>query len=528
MFASRARPCEEVTIQATSTALTGAVTAKPWVLIATILASSMAYIDESVVNVALPAMETDLAVSVVVIQWIVNAYTLCLSAFLLTGGAAGDLFGRRRIFIIGIVIFAAASLWCGLSSNIAQLISARAVQGVGAALLIPCSLAIIGATFDKSERGKAIGTWAGFSALATAIGPLLGGWIVDHFTWRWIFLINPLLALPTICIALYRLPESRDNEAKGGLDWRGSLLAFASLGSVAFGLVSGPVLGWSNVWVLLALLGGLLLLLVFIWAEARSLSPMLPLGLFRSRTFTAVNLLTLFLYAALAGSFFLLPFALIQVQGFSATFAGAAFLPFTFIMAALSRWSGGLLDRFGAKWLLIIGPTIAALGIGLLALPVGDGSYLTFLLPIAIFALGMVVSVAPLTTTVINAVPAHQTGVAAGINNAASSVASLLAIAILGALALGVYNRALDKNLETNVVSGEVKRAIEVAKGQFVIAPALSTVQGDDRRVAEIIIKRSLAESIRFAMLVSALLALAAAASGALLPQSRQDYTDSG
>ena len=429
---------------------------------------------------------------------------------------------------MGIVIFAAASLWCGLSSTIAQLILARAIQGMGAALLIPCSLAIIGATFDKSERGKAIGTWAGFSALATAIGPLLGGWIVDHFTWRWIFLINPLLALPTIWIALYWLPESRDSEAKGGLDWRGSLLAFASLGSLAFGLISAPVLGWTNVWVLLALLGGLSLLLLFIWEEARSRSPMLPLGLFRSRTFTAVNLLTLFLYAAVAGSFFFLPFALIQVQGFSATLAGAAFLPFTLIMAALSRWSGGLLDRFGAKWLLIIGPTIAALGIGLLALPVGDGSYVAFLLPIAIFALGMVVSVAPLTTTVINAVPAHQTGVAAGINNAASSVANLLAIAILGALALGVYNRALDKNLETKVVSDEVRRAIEVAKRQFVIAPALSTVQGNDRQVAEIIIERSLAESIRFAMLVSALLALAAAASGALLPRSRRHQTYSG
>jgi EmrB/QacA subfamily drug resistance transporter len=518
MFASRARPCEEATIRSTSAAGTGALTVKPWVLLATILASSMAYIDESVVNVALPAIETDLAVSVVVIQWLVNAYTLCLSAFLLTGGAAGDLFGRRRIFLVGIAIFTAASLWCGLSPNVAQLILARAVQGMGAALLIPCSLAIIGATFGESERGKAIGTWAGFSALATAIGPLLGGWIVDHFTWRWIFLINPVLALPTIWIALYRLPEGRDEEAKGGIDWRGSLLAFASLGSLAYGLISGPVLGWSNVLVLLALLGGLLLLLVFIWGEARSRSPMLPLGLFRSRTFTAVNLLTLFLYAALAGSFFFLPFALIQVHGFSATLAGAAFLPFTLIMAALSRWSGGLLDRFGAKWLLIIGPAIAALGIGLLALPVGDGSYLAFLIPIAIFALGMVVSVAPLTTTVINAVPAHQTGVAAGINNAASSVANLLAIAILGALALGVYNRALDKNLETKIISGEARRAIEVAKGQFVIAPALSTVQGDDRRVAEIIIKRSLAESIRFAMLVSALLALAGAACGALLP----------
>ncbi len=230
-----------------------------WVLLATILASSIAYIDESVVTVALPAIETDLATSVAVIQWLVNAYTLCLSAFLLTGGAAGDLFGRRRMFVTGTAIFAAASLWCGLSPNITQLILARSVQGIGAALLIPCSLAIIGATFDESERGKAIGTWAGFSAIAAAVGPLLGGWIVDHFTWRWIFLINPLLAAPTLWIALYHLPESRDAEAKGGLDWRGSLLAFIALGSLAFGLISAPVSGWRDATVLLPLLVGLLL-----------------------------------------------------------------------------------------------------------------------------------------------------------------------------------------------------------------------------------------------------------------------------
>lgn len=521
MINPQPRPCDEATIRSIPSPRSRVSSAKPWVLLATILGSSIANIDESIVNVALPAIETDLATSVLVIQWLVNAYTLCLSALLLTGGAAGDLFGRRRIFIAGIAIFAVASLWCGLSPTITQLIAARAIQGVGAALLIPCSLAIIGATFDESERGRAIGTWAGFSALATAIGPLLGGWIVDHFSWRWIFLINPLLALPAIWIVFYKLPESRDDKAENGLDWRGSFLALVSLGSLAFGLISAPVFGWSNTLVLLALLGGLLLLSAFIWEEARSQAPMLPLGLFRSRTFSAVNLLTLFLYAGLAGSLFFLPFALIQVEGFSATLAGAAFLPFTLIMGALSRWSGGLLDRFGAKWLLTVGPTIAALGIGLLALPIGHGSYFPFLLSISILALGMVISVAPLTTTVINAVPATQTGVAAGINYAAASVANLLAIAVLGTLALGVYDRALERNLETGVVSGEVRQAVEVAKRQFVIAPALSMVHGDDRRVTEIILKKSLAESIRFAMLISAALALAGALSGALIPRSR-------
>ena len=522
----KARPCDEATIRSTRAVANCAASAKPWVLLAAILASSISYVDESVVNVALPAIETDLATSVVVVQWLVNAYTLCLSAFLLIGGAAGDLFGRRRILVAGVAIFAAASVWCGFSPNITQLILARAIQGLGAALLIPCSLAIIGATFDDTERGKAIGTWAGFSAVAGAIGPLLGGWIVDHFTWRWIFLINPMLALPTIWIALNHVPESRDAEAKGGLDWRGSIFGFLSLGSLAFGLISAPVLGWSNATVIVALLTGLLLLAAFIWEEGHSQNPMLPLGLFRSRTFSAVNLLTLLLYAALAGAFFFLPFALIQVGGFSAELAGAAFLPFTLIMGALSRWSGGLLDHFGAKWPLVVGPTIAALGFGLLALPVGSGSYWQFLVPITILGLGMAVSVAPLRQ-VINAVPAHQTGVAAGINNSIASVASLLAVALLGALALGIYDHALDNNIETEPVSSEAKQAIQIARGQFVTAPALSTVQGNDRKVAGIVIKESLAESIQIIMLVCAGLALAGTASGVLLPSSPNDRPSS-
>jgi EmrB/QacA subfamily drug resistance transporter len=523
MTSSRARPCDEVAIRAAPALGLCPATAKPWVLLVAILASSISYIDESVVNVALPAIETDLGASVVIVQWLVNAYTLSLSAFLLVGGAAGDLFGRRRIFVVGVAIFAAASAWCGLSPNISQLILARMIQGAGAALLIPCSLAIIGATFDDSERGKAIGTWAGFSALAGAVGPLLGGWIVDHFTWRWIFLINPLLALPTIAIALYRVPESRDAEAKSALDWRGALLAFISLGSLIFGLMAAPVSGWSDRLVLAALFTGSLSLLIFVWREAHSVNPILPLGLFRSRAFSAVNLLTLFLYAALGGAFFFLPFALIQVQGFSAALAGTAFLPFTLIMGGLSRWSGGLLSRLGARWLLVVGPTIAALGFGLLALPIGGGSYWAFLVPITILGLGMVVTVAPLTTTVVDAVPAHQTGVAAGVNNAVASLANLLAVAILGAAALGIYNHALDRKLAAKGLSAEVQHALQIARGQFVTAPALSTVQGNDRQVAEIAIKGSLAESIQIMMLVCAMLALAGVASATLLPRLSPD-----
>jgi len=257
---------------------------------------------------------------------------------------------------------------------------------------------------------------------------------------------------------------------------------------------------------------------VFIWEEARTPAPILPLALFRSRTFTAVNLLTLLLYGALGGALFFLPFALIQVEGFSAVVAGAAFLPVTIIMGTLSRWSGGLLDRFGARWLLIVGPSIAALGFGLLVWPIGGGSFWAYLAPIGIMALGMVISAGPITTTVINAVPTHQAGIAAGVDNAVAAVASLLAVAILGALALAFYNGALDNRLE-RAASEEVKQAIQVAHGQFVTAPALSTVQGNDRQLVEIIIKESLAESIRLIMLLVSLLAFASAACGALIPR---------
>lgn len=518
----RSRPCEEGIIKSTPAASCPAG-AKPWVLLAAVLASSITYIDESVVNVASPAIATDLSASAVVIQWLVNAYTLSLSALLLVGGAAGDRFGRRRFFMIGIGIFAVASAWCGMAPTFAQLITARAVQGAGAALLIPCSLAIIGAAFDEAERGKAIGTWAGSSAVASAMAPMLGGWIVDHFSWRWIFLINPLLALPTIWIAYRHVPESRDPEAKPGLDWRGTILVLAGLGGLAYGLIALPSSGWRDPIVLASLLGGAVLLAAFLFVERASAAPMLPLGLFQSRTFSAVNLLTLLLYAALGGLWFFLPFALIQVHGYPAALAGAAFLPFTILMIALSRWAGGLLDRYGARLPLIVGPSIAAFGIALLGVIVPHGAYWQFLVAITILGLGMVISVAPLTTAVIDAVPARQTGVASGINNAVASVANLLAVAAFGAVAILILNRLLDGQLQSQALSAAVKNAIAAAHGQLVIEPSLEGLQGDDRAAAALILRRSLAESIRWVMVMAAVMALSGAAAAALIPRSNKD-----
>jgi EmrB/QacA subfamily drug resistance transporter len=514
MLNLKSRPCDEAVIRTARGASGCAENSKPWVLAVTIMASTISYIDESVVNVALPTIEADLKTSAAVVQWLVNAYMLSLTALVLVGGAAGDQLGRRRVFIAGTAIFAAASLWCGLSGDIGQLILARAVQGAGAALLIPCSLAIIGATFDESERGKAIGTWAGFSAISAAFGPVLGGWIVDHVSWRWIFLINPFIALPAIWIALRHVPESRGDEAAHGLDWRGALLALSGLGSLVYGLIAAPERGWGDAAVIVSLAAGVALLAAFAWEEMRSPAPMMPPRLFALRMFAGVNLLTLLLYAGLGGAFFFLPFLLIQVHGFSATLAGAAFLPFTLIMAVLSRWSGGLIDRFGARTPLIAGPAVTAAGFALLAMLDATASYGLLLTPMIVLGIGMAVTVAPLTTSVINAVPERQAGTASGINNAVASLASLLAVAILGAVALDVHNRALDQRLAAQPLSAEARQAVATARGTFAID--MATLQGEDRKVAETIVRQSLDDSIRLVMWLAAALALAASICAAL------------
>lgn len=431
----KALPCAAEVIRSTRGTTVCSRHDKAWVLAVAVLGSTMAYIDESVVNVALPKIEADLHTTLASMQWVINAYTLCMSALLLIGGAAADGFGRRKLFLGGIITFALASIACGVAPGVAALVGARAIQGVGAALLIPCSLAIIGAAFDERERGAAIGIWSGASALAAGAGPLLGGLLIDHLSWRAIFLVNPLIAIPTLWIAVRRLPESADPAARVGLDWPGAALVFGGLAGLVYGLISAATLGWRDVTVIGSLTVGALLLLGFAWQEWRSVAPMVPLALFGSPSFTGVNLLTLFLYGALGGAFFFLPFLLIEAHGFSAAAAGAVYLPFTLVLAVLSRWSGGLVDRFGARWPLIIGPVLAAVGFALLAILSGEQRYGVYLAPMLVLGLGMAITVTPLTTTVINSVKPGETGTASGINNVVAAVASLLVIAVLGTLA---------------------------------------------------------------------------------------------
>ena len=505
-------PCDEGVIRAAADTLGCADRAKPWVLAATILGSSMAFIDGSAVNVALPLIQSDLNVSVQGAQWIVNGYMLMLGALILVGGSAGDHFGRRRVFALGAASFTAASIGCGLAPNVTILIAARVVQGIGGALLVPGSLAIISAAFPAEERGKAVGTWAGFSAITAALGPVLGGWLVDALSWRAIFFINVPIAVITLGIALGHVPESRDRSEDSTVDWRGGFLVTVGLLALAYGLTATSERGWAHPSVSGSLLVSAIFMTAFIWFEARGPSPMLPLGLFRSSIFSGANVMTLLLYFALSGAFFFLPFDLIQIQGYSATLAGAAFLPFTLIMGGLSRWSGGLIDHYGARLPLTLGPLVVTAGFALFALPNIGGSYWTTFFPgMAFLGLGMAVSVAPLTTTVIGSVEDRYAGTASGINNAISRIAGMLAVALLGAFAVGTFGFALDARLTELQVASDIRLALKAEVPKLAEAQVPSQVQGDQRLVLKRALEECFVRSFRLVMLVSACVALASA-----------------
>lgn len=492
-------PCEEAVI------LAGAAqppsSARSRVLAATILGSSMVFVDGTVVNVALPALQAGLNATIADVQWIVESYALLLSALLLAGGSLGDLHGRRAIFLAGVAIFALGSAWCGLSAGVGSLIAARALQGAGGALLVPNSLALISAAFDLEERGRAIGTWSGFTSITAAIGPVLGGWLVQHASWRAVFFINLPIALAVLVLA-WRIPECRAGTEAPRLDWPGTLLTAVGLGGLVYGFIeSAPAVGAI----------GLLALAAFLVVESRSAAPMLPRGLFRSRRFAGANLLTLFLYAALGTTLFFFPLCLVQVHGYTATQAGGALLPLILLIFLLSPWTGRLTARYGTRRPLVAGPLVAAVGFALLAVPGIDGSYWgTFLVPVLILGLGMAISVAPLTTTVMGAVDRAHAGIAAGVNNAVSRVAGLMAIAVLGAVLGVVFNQVLDRQLDALKLPTEVREQVDRQR------PRLGAAETTDER-ARRAVRESFVAGYRVVVLIAAALAAASSLSAAAL-----------
>jgi len=452
-----------------------------WVLLTTVLGSGLAMLDGTVVNVALAHIGGDLDAGFAGLQWTVNAYTLGLAALILLGGSLGDRFGRRRIFVIGVVWFAVASAVCAFAPDIGTLVAARALQGVGGALLTPGSLAIISASFHGKDRAAAVGAWSGLGGIAGAVGPFVGGWLVE-WSWRAVFLINLPLAALVVWVALRHVPESRDPAAAPGLDLTGTALAIVGLAGVTWALTEGGA-GWTTpAWI--ALVVGVAALAVFVPVEWRSRHPLVPPSLFRSRMFTAANVVTLLVYAALGTLFLLLVLQLQVVAGFSPVLAGAGLLPVTLLMLLLSARSGALAQRIGPRLPMTVGPLVAAGGV-LLLLRIGPGAswFLDVLPGVVVFALGLCLTVAPLTATVLDAAPDRYAGAASGVNNAVARSAGLLAVAVVpGVAGIGGADYTDPVAFESGFRTALVIVAALLAAGGVVSALTIrNTLGGSDR-----------------------------------------------
>jgi EmrB/QacA subfamily drug resistance transporter len=516
------QPCDAGVIRGTRTSAPCRPSSRPWVIAAASLGSGMAFLDSTVLNVALPAVQEDLGASAREAQWVYGAYALVLAALMLIGGSLGDRYGRRRVFVLGALIFAAASAWSALAPGPGQLVAARAVQGVGGALLVPASLAIVGASFEGKLRAKAIGAWGALSSTAMAVGPVLGGWLVEEVSWRTAFLITPAMAAVAIPIVLWHVPESRNPEVRT-LDLAGAFFATTGLGGLVYGLIESPASGFGDPVVLAALILGMVALSAFVFVERRGKDPMVPPSLFRSRAFDGATLVTLLFYMALTGSLYFVPFLMMQVHGYSAFVAGSVFLPFVAMAFLLGRLSGRICARFGAKVPLVVASLAAAVGFVLFALPgVEQGSYWTSFFPaMVVQGFGMALVITPLTTVALGSVEGEHSGLASGVNNAVARVAGLLAVAVLGVVVYGAFSANLDTRLEAMDLPGGVRSQLEAAKADLGAAEVPEGVDAGTGARLESAIDESFVAAFRVAMMLSAGLSLASALVAALLVGGR-------
>jgi EmrB/QacA subfamily drug resistance transporter len=441
-------------------------------LVATILGSTVVFLDSTVVNVALPAISDDLDAGLAGQQWVVEAYMLTLVSLLLVGGSLGDQFGRRRMFVFGLIAFGATSLLCAVAPTVEFLIAARALQGVAGALLVPGSLAIVAATFEGEARGKAVGTWTAWTGIATVLGPAGGGALVEALSWRAVFWVNlPLIAL-TVGLTMHSVRESRDPDAFRGIDWTGIALSAAGLGGPVFALIEQPARGWGDPLVLIPFVAGIVCFALFVVHEARARHPMLELSLFRIRNFWVANATTLAAYAGLIGGLFFVGLFLQQVAGYTPIEAGLATTPVSLILFFLSpRW-GRLASGTGPRLPMTIGPIVGGIGLLMLLRVGADADYVADVLPaILVFGLGLSATVAPLTATVLDSVEERHVGIASGVNNGVARVAGLLAIAVLGAVISAYFGSALDDNLGNRPLGPRAERTVSDAKSQPLAVP---------------------------------------------------------
>jgi EmrB/QacA subfamily drug resistance transporter len=475
------------------------------VLAVSILGSSLAFIEGSVVGLALPAIQGQLGVDSAAVQWVANIYLLTLGAFLLVGGAAGDRFGLRRVFVVGTATFAGGALAAGLASELGWLLLFRGIQGLGGAALVPVSLALLSRHFDKDSRGKAIGTWAGASALTTAAGPVAGGWLVDSFGWEAVFLMVPPIALPVILLALWRVPKDTPTTHVPP-DYAGGLFLAGAIGLLVLTLLR---ITSSQAWLFLA--GCVCLAWLFLRRQRRAGHPMLPLGMLRNRAFVGANGVTLLLYWALSGALYFLPFNLIQVQDYSTLQAGLAVLPMTLMLGFGSTLAGDIIRRFPARTVLTVGPVVAGFGFAMFALPDTESSYVAHWLPaVLVMSLGMTISVAPLTTVVMNSVDDERAGTASGINNTAARLAGVLAISLLTTVAVPTFASALAHRLDHASVPDELREEL-VSQAPQLAEVNLPADSGVHTQVLRSVIEASYVSAFRFVVLLCAAAAVAAA-----------------